>query len=163
MDCSNFPRCVRQTNVCPSSLSSIDNYGIFSLYTILSHKLIRKSFHNSFNMCGCSYICCNNNNSSLAINLIKYIHVGYHLTWLQLSIFFKIIFMNDLTARSITDICQTNVQKLRSCHYRYILYWYESQFMAEMWKDHTKQAFRYLDGFLALNDSKFQKFCQNIS
>ena len=154
---------------------SIDSYDFSTLYTTLPHTLIKQKFSYlikwSFRKSGCDYICCNRYKSFFSDDRYE-----KYTVWTCEDMIKAIDFLldniyvrfGDKVYRQIVGIPMgTNCAPLIADLF---LYCYESQFMAKIQKDPSKQhlldvfnnTYRYLDDILAINNSDFLVFTNEI-
>jgi len=155
--------------------TTIDSYDFSTLYTSLPHTLIKEKFayliNWSFKKSGSSYICCNKYNSFFSDKIY-----GKYTNWTSFDIISAIEFLldniyvrfGDTIYRQIVGIPMgTNCAPLIADLF---LYCYESQYIAKIQKDPTKQdlvdrfnnTYRYLDDILALNNPDFLTYAKEI-
>ena len=157
------------------SFNSVDSFDFSTLYTTLPHKFIKEKLSYliewSFNKTGNTYICCNSFNAFFSDDKRdKYTNWSYldminALKFLLDNIFVR--FGNTIYRQTIGIPMGTNCAPLIADLF---LYCYESQFMAKLYKDPTKHdlitdfnnTFRYLDDILALNNSNFTNYINEI-
>ena len=155
--------------------TSVDSYDFSTLYTTLPHTLIKQKFSYlikwSFKKSGCTYICCNTFKSFFSNDKHnKYTNWTCQdlikaLNFLLDNIFVR--FGDTVYRQKIGIPMGTNCAPLIADLF---LYCYESQFMAKIHKDPSKQhlvdlfnnTYRYLDDILALNNPEFSNFTDEI-
>ena len=157
------------------SFASVDSYDFSTLYTTLPHHLIKDKLSYlikwSFDKCGSQFICCNSFHAFFCDNKHdKYTNWTYEdltnaLKFLLDNIYVR--FGNIVYKQVIGIPMGTNCAPLIADLF---LYWYESQFMAKIYKNPTEHdlvdkfnnTYRYLDDILALNNTDFGNYIKDI-
>ena len=153
------------------SFASVDSYDFSTLYTTLPHHLIKDKLSYlikwSFDKCGSQFICCNSFHAFFCDNKHdKYTNWTYEdltnaLKFLLDNIYVR--FGNIVYKQVIGIPMGTNCAPLIADLF---LYWYESQFMAKIYKNPTEHdlvdkfnnTYRCLDDILALNNTDFGNY-----
>lgn len=157
------------------SFESLDSFDFSTLYTTLPHDLIKKKFTYliqwAFKKSDCEYLCSNsfktyfsNTKQKNSVNWTSFDMITA-LEFLLDNIFVR--FGNSVYRQVIGIPMGTNCAPLIADLF---LYCYESQFMARISKDPSKQhlvqkfnnTFRYLDDILALNNDDFNMYYNEI-
>ena len=154
---------------------SLQSFDFSTLYTTLPHDLIKKKFTYliqwAFKKSDCQYICSNSFKTFFSDTQQK-----NYVNWTSFDMITALEFLldnifvrfgNSVYRQVIGIPMGTNCAPLIADLF---LYCYESQFMARISKDPSKQhlidkfnnTFRYLDDILALNNDDFNKYYEEI-